>query len=109
MDVLDVPRGRVSIRRLVVLVARLLRMPGRSALAEAMHPANAWTATDYLTAELIDRMELANWLTLRVNSEESRRIDPPERFPRPGVEPAEPETEFASAAEVHSFLQQLTG
>lgn len=107
VDVLDIARGGVSLRRLTVLVLRLLAMPGKSALAAAMVPHAAWSTSHHLTAELIDRLELANWLTLRINSE-GQQMDPPAPFPRPGMESPATEDTFASALEVHTFLQQLS-
>ncbi|MFJ3701262.1 MULTISPECIES: hypothetical protein [Streptomyces] len=91
MDLLDWHRGRLSSRRLAVLVKH---MPRDSAVAQELHGDGAeWTVTDYLLAAAVDHLAAANWMFASVNTDEDS--EPPERpvpVPRPGdhAEPEEP-------------------
>ncbi|MFJ8695335.1 hypothetical protein [Streptomyces roseolilacinus] len=83
MDLLDWHRGRLSSRRLAVLIKH---MPQDSALCrERDGEAAEWSVTDYLLAALVDHMAAANWMFASVHSDEDS--DPPEQpvpVPRPG-------------------------
>ncbi|WP_374986304.1 hypothetical protein [Streptomyces fradiae] len=83
MDLLDWHRGRLSSRRLAVLVKH---MPRDSALlSETDGEAADWSTTDYLLAAVVDHLAAANWMFASVHSDED--ADPPERpvpVPRPG-------------------------
>ncbi|MGW1716436.1 hypothetical protein [Streptomyces sp. NPDC002156] len=81
-DLLDWHRGRLSSRRLAVLVKHL---PRDCALNRELHgEAAEWTVTDHLLAATVDHLAAANWMFASVNSAED--ADPPELpvpVPRP--------------------------
>ncbi|MEU1881892.1 hypothetical protein ABZ470_31720 [Streptosporangium sp. NPDC020072] len=108
---MDFYRGRVSLRRLLVVINRLLQMHGRSALAVALLGDVAlWSNTDYLIADAIDRIEVTNWLLVEINKSEGTNNPFPDPYPRPGyVAPSEKEVaqSFASAHEIHGVLAGL--
>ncbi|MGW6362089.1 hypothetical protein ACWFR5_44720 [Streptomyces sp. NPDC055092] len=83
MDLLDWYRGRLSSRRLAVLVRHL---PRDGALARALHGDGAeWTVTDHLLARIVDELAQNNWMFATVNrDEDSEPLDYPEPIPRPG-------------------------
>ncbi|MEU0298815.1 hypothetical protein ABZ252_04980 [Streptomyces sp. NPDC006175] len=94
MDLLDWYRGRLTSRRLAVLVKH---MPRDSAVAQELHGDGAeWTVTDYLLAAAVDHLAAANWMFASVNTDEdSDPPEPPVPVPRPGDDdgPAEPPVE----------------
>ncbi|WP_175409946.1 hypothetical protein [Streptomyces sp. TRM64462] len=74
MDLLDWHRGRLSSRRLAVLVKH---MPRDSAVTRELEgEAAEWTVTDYLLAAAVDHLAAANWMFASVNTDED--ADPPE-------------------------------
>ncbi|PZT76041.1 MULTISPECIES: hypothetical protein [unclassified Streptomyces] len=85
MDLLDWHRGRLSSRRLAVLVKH---MPQDSAVARELDGEDSqWTVTDHLLAAAVDHLAAANWMFASVNTDED--ADPPEApvpVPRPGDE-----------------------
>ncbi|MFI6059126.1 hypothetical protein [Streptomyces sp. NPDC051286] len=92
MDLLDWHRGRLTSRRLAVLVAH---MPRDSVLARELHgDAAEWSVTDYLLAHVVDLFQEANWMFATVNrDEDSDPLDCPEPIQRPGqAEPARKDT-----------------
>ncbi|MFE4693744.1 hypothetical protein ACFRH6_27305 [Streptomyces sp. NPDC056749] len=97
MDLLDWYRGRLSSRRLAVLVKH---MPRDSAVAQELHGDGAeWTVTDYLLAAAVDHLAAANWMFASVNTDEdSEPPEPPMPVPRPGDEetPVDPSAEDPS-------------
>ncbi|MEV0494788.1 hypothetical protein [Streptomyces atratus] len=97
MDLLDWYRGRLSSRRLAVLVRHL---PRDSALAHSLHgEASEWTTTDHLLAVVVDQLAEANWMFATVNrDEDTEPIDPPQPVPRPGTtaDPLDRSTALAS-------------
>ncbi|WP_240045804.1 hypothetical protein, partial [Streptomyces sp. L-9-10] len=71
MDLLDWHRGRLSARRLAVLIEH---MPRDSAISHALHgDAAEWTVTDYLLAAAVDHLAAANWMFASVNTDEKAR------------------------------------
>nr|WP_240981576.1 MULTISPECIES: hypothetical protein [unclassified Streptomyces] len=90
---LDWHRGRLSSRRLAVLIRH---MPQDSAVARAQSGEDSqWTVTDYLLAAAVDHLAAANWMFASVNTDED--ADPPEApvpVPRPGDD-APPDTDGA--------------
>ncbi|MBO0918762.1 hypothetical protein OG322_14110 [Streptomyces sp. NBC_01260] len=83
MDLLDWHRGRLTSRRLAVLVKH---MPRDSAVAQEIHGESAdWTVTDYLLAAAVDHLAAANWMFASVNTDEDADApEPPVPVPRPG-------------------------
>ncbi|MCC8335825.1 hypothetical protein LMJ38_07725 [Streptomyces sp. R1] len=83
MDLLDWHRGRLSSRRLAVLVKH---MPRDSVVNRELHGDGAeWTVTDYLLAAAVDHLAAANWMFASVNTDEdSEPPEPPVPVPRPG-------------------------
>ncbi|MEU6573308.1 hypothetical protein [Streptomyces sp. NPDC046805] len=94
MDLLDWHRGRLSSRRLAVLVKH---MPRDSAVARELHGEAAdWAVTEHLLAHVVDQLAEANWMFATVNADEdSDPLDYPEPVHRPG-QPHEPEQHTAS-------------
>ncbi|MET9429874.1 MULTISPECIES: hypothetical protein [unclassified Streptomyces] len=82
MDLLDWHRGRLSSRRLAVLVRH---MPRDSALARAVHgEAAEWGVSDYLLAAAVDHLAESNWMFATVNQDEdAEALEYPKPVPRP--------------------------
>ncbi|MEV3992048.1 hypothetical protein AB0J57_24355 [Streptomyces sp. NPDC049837] len=82
MDLLDWHRGRLSSRRLAVLVRH---MPRDSALARAVHgEAAEWAVSDYLLAAAVDHLAESNWMFATVNQDEdAEALEYPTPVPRP--------------------------
>ncbi|MFF9868495.1 hypothetical protein ACF1G0_24355 [Streptomyces sp. NPDC013953] len=82
MDLLDWHRGRLSSRRLAVLVRH---MPRDSALARALHgEAAEWGVSDYLLAAAVDHLAESNWMFATVNQDEdAEALEYPKPVPRP--------------------------
>jgi hypothetical protein len=110
VDLLDLWRGRLSLRRIAVLVKSLGRRPGRSSLAAVMDESAEWATSDYLLARISDALEMSNFLFLKANAEDSKSITPPDPIPRPGIEFEEPEPdiEYSSGEEVAGFFAQMS-
>ncbi|MFI7289392.1 hypothetical protein ACIBRY_22465 [Streptomyces anulatus] len=83
MDLLDWHRGRLTSRRLAVLVKH---MPRDSAVAQELHgEASEWSVSDYLLAAAVDHLAAANWMFASVNTDEdAEQPAPPVPVPRPG-------------------------
>ncbi|MFG2960025.1 hypothetical protein ACGF5O_40670 [Streptomyces sp. NPDC048291] len=102
MDLLDWHRGRLSSRRLAVLVRRL---PRDSATLRELHgEATDWSVTDHLLAAVVDQLAEANWMFATVHrDEDAEPLEYPRPVPRPGAERAAPEPgPEAAATEVHN-------
>ncbi|MFI2210013.1 hypothetical protein [Streptomyces sp. NPDC020141] len=89
LDLLDWHRGRLSSRRLAVLLRHL---PRDSAVARELHgEAAEWSPTDYLLAQVIDQLAESNWMFATVNrDEDSDPLDFPKPVSRPGQSGAAP-------------------
>jgi hypothetical protein len=109
VDLLDLWRGRLSIRRIGVLIDSLMRKPGRSTLLMAMDERATWSETDYLLARLSDAAELSNFLFIKANASESDDLEVPSPLTRPGdPEPKpEPQSDFSSNDEVVAFFGRM--
>ncbi|MFI1681458.1 hypothetical protein [Streptomyces sp. NPDC020607] len=83
LDLLDWHRGRLSSRRLALLIRHL---PQEGAVArETEGEAAEWSVTDYLLAHVVDQLADANWMFATVNQDEDADpLDPPSPIPRPG-------------------------
>ncbi|MFE2045050.1 hypothetical protein ACFXAZ_29885 [Streptomyces sp. NPDC059477] len=86
MDLLDWHRGRLSSRRLAVLVRQL---PRDSATLRELHgEAMDWSVTDHLLAAAVDQLAEANWMFATVHrDEDAEALEYPTPVPRPGAEP----------------------
>ncbi|MEU6127454.1 hypothetical protein [Streptomyces sp. NPDC047123] len=84
LDLLDWHRGRLSSRRLALLIRHL---PREGAVARETEGESAdWSVTDYLLAHVVDQLSDANWMFATVNrDEDSDPLDPPKPLPRPGA------------------------
>jgi hypothetical protein len=101
VDLLDYYRGKLTPRRLRVLIRHL---PRESALVRTLHgEAAEWGLTEHLLAGAVDELAVGNWLFVAANSAEG--ADPPDRprpVPRPGVEVAPDPA--ASTDEIAAFF-----
>ncbi|WP_202530722.1 MULTISPECIES: hypothetical protein [unclassified Streptomyces] len=114
LDLLDWHRGRLTSRRLALLIRHL---PRDSATVRASEgEAAEWSVTDYLLAAVVDHLAAANWMFSLVNSDgESEQPDMPEPVPRPvrAGTAAEPRSSPAPESpeplpaphELHSFFR----
>ncbi|MET7849478.1 hypothetical protein AB0D78_07860 [Streptomyces avermitilis] len=85
MDLLDWHRGRLSSRRLAVLVRHLPR--DSATLHEIHHDAADWSVTDYLLASVVDQLAESNWMFATVHrDEDAEPLEYPTPVPRPGAE-----------------------
>lgn len=117
VDLHDLFAGRMSFRRLSVLVNRLMVMYGKSALSEALlgEPAH-WSNEEYMLADVIDRLEIGNWLMTEVHKSEDTSNPVPKPYPRPGMsaeseslnELTTNEPEMASAHELAQWFAQIS-
>ncbi|MER5782457.1 hypothetical protein ABT104_12135 [Streptomyces mobaraensis] len=82
MDLLDWHRGRLTSRRLTVLIKHL---PRDSAVNRDLHgEATDWGPAEHLLAATVDHLAVANWMTVTLHSEEDAEPVPyPEPVPRP--------------------------
>lgn len=101
MDLLDYYRGRLSPRRLRVLIRYL---PRDSALVRAVHgPVADWGPVEHLLASTVDELAAANWLFVSANLPENADSPPrPDPVSRPGAEPVE--TQSASPEQIAAFF-----
>lgn len=105
VDLLDYYRGRLSARRLRVLLQHL---PRDSALVRALHgEAAEWGLSEHLLAAAVDELAVANWLFASAHTPE--HADPPERprpLPRPGIDdtPGAAGASGATTAEIAAFF-----
>lgn len=108
-DLLDLWRGRLSLRRVGVLIDALMRKPGRSALLMAMDERASWSESDYLLARLSDAAELSNFLFIKANAEETEDLELPTPLTRPGDPDPQPisQPDFSSGAEVSAFFGRM--
>ncbi|MET8382497.1 hypothetical protein ABZV14_05780 [Streptosporangium canum] len=110
---LDLWRRKLSFRRLSFLARQLLSMPGESALSKAKFGESAsWSDTQYMLAELNDRLAYNSWVFIEANKAEGADNPYPDPFPRPGrtrkeVSEEPQEQEFASPHEVVAFFARL--
>ncbi|WP_145499650.1 hypothetical protein [Streptomyces sp. CFMR 7] len=97
MDLLDWHRGRLTSRRLAVLVKH---MPRDSAVSRELDGDGAeWTVTDYLLAAAVDHLAAANWMFASVNTdEEAEPLEVPAPVPRPGDRTGPEETPVEESA-----------
>ncbi|MFJ2738057.1 hypothetical protein ACIO3O_00135 [Streptomyces sp. NPDC087440] len=95
MDLLDWHRGRLSSRRLAVLVRH---PPQDSASARELNGEAAdWSVTDYLLARAVDHLAEANWMYATVNQDEdAERLEYPVPVVRPGTGVREPDEDLPS-------------
>ncbi|MEV5883091.1 hypothetical protein AB0L74_10290 [Streptomyces sp. NPDC052020] len=112
MDLLDLWRGRLSLRRISVLIGSLLRQAGRSVLAAVVDESAAWSTSDYLLARVSDALELSNFLFYQANaSEDAEEWPAPTPVLRPGEEEPEPEPDtptHSSTEEVVTFFNRMS-
>ncbi|MFL6072745.1 MAG: hypothetical protein ACJ73S_05040 [Mycobacteriales bacterium] len=109
VDLLDYYRGRLSARRLRVLLQHL---PREAALTRALHGDEAdWGLTEHLLASVVDQVATANWMFATVHTAEgSPTPDRPPPLPRPGVpETAEQSTPPATPDQIAAFFGQPGG
>lgn len=116
IDLKDFWGQKLSIRRVSVLVRRLLKMHGRSAISEAfLGEQAAWSNTEYILADLRDSVEAGNYLFLSAHSREGYKVPDFNPYPRPGVDfsqsvtVSESETEWASAQDIMNLMSRLNG
>lgn len=90
VDLLDWHRGRLSSRRLAVLIRHL---PRDSATLDGLHgEAAQWSVTDYLLASVVDQLAEANWMFATVNrDEDAEPLEYPKPVPRPGTSDRTPD------------------
>jgi hypothetical protein len=103
VDLLDHYRGRLTARRLRVLIQHL---PVESALVRALHGEEAqWGLTEHLLASAVDQLAAGNWMFATVHTPEDgsppRR---PEPVPRPGLATAEETSPAASPEQIAAFF-----
>lgn len=117
IDLRDLFTGRLSFRRLGVLINRLVGMYGQSAVSVALlGEAARWSNTEYLIADLIDRVEILNWLTTEIHKSPNTSNPIPEPHPRPGmsreggelINTPESEPQMATAQDLSDWFAKLT-
>lgn len=106
MDLLDRYRGRLSARRLRVLIQHL---PREAALVRALHGDHAeWGLTEHLLATTVDQLAISNWLFVSVNAaEDADQPERPQPVPRPGVEAEVATARASSPAQINAFFSSL--
>jgi len=109
VDLLDLWRGQLSLRKIGVYIDSLMKKPGKSILLMAMDERSSWSESDYLLARVSDALELSNYLFIKANAEEAEDLELPTPITRPGApEPEpEPESQFASGSEVAAFFGRM--
>ena len=75
MDLLDLYRGNIPVRKVANLAANL---PAGALIWQVTEHPNSWTTTDYLLAEQVDALNIANWI-----AGGAKANDKPKPLPRP--------------------------
>jgi len=109
VDLLDYHRGRLTPRRLRVLIRHL---PKEAALVRALRGGEdvEWGLAEHLLAAAVDQLAAGNWLFATAHTPEDR--DPPERpepVPRPGLDTPAAETPTATPAQIAAFFGTSPG
>ena len=103
VDLLDYHRGRLSARRLRVLIQHL---PRDAALVRAVHGEDVeWGLTEHLLATAVDQLATGNWLFATAHMPE--QASPPERprpVPRPGIETGDDSAPAATPEQIAAFF-----
>ncbi|WP_158716948.1 hypothetical protein [Streptomyces rimosus] len=108
LDLLDLWTGRLSLRRLHVLISSLLARQGSGALVAAVDESAIWSHEAHILARISDALEAANWLYIQANSSEENALDPPEPMWRPGIPaPAAAPKAMASGAELAAWFGEM--
>ncbi|GAA0954981.1 hypothetical protein GCM10009560_78960 [Nonomuraea longicatena] len=111
LDIIDLYRGKLSVRKLLSLLQGL---PRGSALHVAITGEEAsWSPGDYLLAATVDLLQVSNWLFMQANSKKGTRNPFPDPVQRPGRKtlqeaPDQESQRFASAQEVSAFIARAT-
>lgn len=114
LDLGDFWSGGLSLRRLKVLIFRLLKMHGLSAVCEAVLGEQAsWSNVEYMLADLRDSIEAGNYLFLSAHRSEDYVMPDFRTYPRPGLELSElvsnPEPEWATADDIADLFKLMHG
>jgi len=108
VDLLDYHRGRLTARRLRVLIQHL---PRDAALVRAVHGEDAgWGLTEHLLAAAVDHLAAGNWMFAAVHTAEDG--DPPERpepVRRPGLDVVDAGVPAATPAQIAAFFGTSRG
>ncbi|MEV6674777.1 hypothetical protein [Streptomyces sp. NPDC051162] len=108
IDLLDLWRGELTLRRLHVLISSLLPRQGSGALAAAVDESAMWSHEAHILARVSDALEASNYLFIRANSASDSRLDPPEPMWRPGIAQVEPEKPaMASGADLAAWFGEM--
>lgn len=82
-DLLDLWRGRLTARKVDVLIRGL---PPDSATRIALNGRDPlWTRTDHVLADLVDSVNSVAWITANHDRKRSEQTKFPEPYPRPGL------------------------
>lgn len=109
--------GKLSLRRLRVLILRLLAMHGQSAVSEAYLGEKAsWSNEAYIMADIRDSIEAGNYLFLSAHKSEGYKMPDFQPYPRPGLDFSqlvtksdEPEADWASAQDIAELFKRMHG
>ncbi|MFG2352576.1 hypothetical protein [Streptomyces sp. NPDC048521] len=123
VDLLDVHRGRLSWRRLRILIQHL---PSESATWTALRNAmpeeelakqaekgepekDSWSKLEQLVATVADRVARVEYVLICANtSKKSQRPDPPQPIQRPGSRPPRPKPTLSEAG-AEALFQLING
>ena len=108
VDLLDLYRGGLSLRRLSVLLRAL---PRESATVQALDPSLSWGVAEHLAASTVDALHSILWTYLAAYRGKGQSAPPrPERVPRPGDPPqVEERGKMSDKSTVKAFFQRLGG
>lgn len=117
VDLVDFWGGKLSLRRVGVLIRRLLAMHGRSAVSEAyLGEQAAWSNEAYIMADIRDSIEAGNYLFLSAHKSDGYRMPDFKPYPRPGLDSSllvyksdEPEADWASPQEISQLFKRMHG
>jgi hypothetical protein len=115
IDLKDFWTGKLSLRRLAILIHRLLKMHGRSAVSEAVLGEQAsWSNIEYMLADIRDSIEAGNYFFLSAHRDEKKPMPEFKMYPRPGWDmdqsvTNQDEPDWASAQEIAELFNYMHG